>query len=67
MCELYDVNNFFHADTDSEHSSNHIKLLLIKSIIKTFLNIRYKYYGQKTTEGVSHRQFFNKLISLRNE
>lgn len=66
LCEVCDLNKFFSIDVDPDHSSNH-KLLLIKSVIKIFLDIRFRYYGQMKSEKLSHRQFLNKLILFRNE
>lgn len=42
LCEMCDIENYFPADLDPNHCNNH-KLLLIKSIIKVFLDLRFKY------------------------
>ncbi|CAH2088929.1 unnamed protein product [Euphydryas editha] len=49
-----------------EHDSSH-KLLLVKSVILSYLDIRYKYYGKKHAEHVSKRNFLTKLIIFRHE
>lgn len=58
-------NNLFDSG-DCEHDTNH-KYLLIKSVIEVYMNLRYKYYGKKSTERISHRSYLNKIVLFRNE
>ncbi|CAH2088930.1 unnamed protein product [Euphydryas editha] len=63
--EHFENDNIFNT-TNSEHDSSH-KLLLVKSVILSYLDIRYKYYGKKHAEHVSKRNFLTKLIIFRHE
>lgn len=62
--EHFDESNLFKSNC--EHDTTH-RLLLIKSIVQTYMDLRFKYYGKKTTEKISFRSYFNKIILFRNE
>lgn len=66
LTEFYNTENLFCLRSDPEHNSNH-RLLLIKSVIKTYLDLRFRYHGTKINDAVSHRSFLTKLILFRNE
>jgi hypothetical protein len=58
-------HGIFECDSN-EHDTNH-KYLLIKSVIQTYLDIRYIYFGKKYTDKLSYRNYLNKIILFRNE
>lgn len=60
-----DSNKSFETDCN-DHDASH-KYLLIKSVIKTYIDIRYKYFGKKCTEKLSFRNYLNKIVIFRNE
>lgn len=62
--EHFDESNLL--KWNCEHDTSH-RLLLIKSIVQTYMDLRFKYYGKKTTEKISFRNYFNKIILFRNE
>lgn len=66
LVEFFDTNNIFVVPDDCEHEANH-RLLLIKCVIKTYLDLRYRYYSHQSTEKVSRRTMLNKLTLFRNE
>lgn len=49
-----------------EHDANY-QFLLIKSVIKTYLDIRFRYFGKTSTEKISLRNYLNKIVLFRNE
>lgn len=55
LMEHFENDNISNS-ANSEHDSSH-KLLLVKSVILSYLDIRYKYYGKKHAERVSKRIF----------
>ncbi|CAG4923136.1 unnamed protein product [Colias eurytheme] len=54
------------SSDSSEHDTKH-QLLLIKAVVKTYLDIRFRYFGKKATEKISFRNYLNKIILFRNE
>lgn len=66
LTEFYNTHNIFCISNDPDHNANH-RFLLIKSVIKVYLDIRFRYHGVKLNEKVSQRTFLNKLILFRNE
>lgn len=64
LLDLFDTRNIFVFDP--EHDTNH-KSLLIKSVIKCYLDLRYRYYGKKITERITLRNYLNKTVLFRNE
>lgn len=66
LVEYYDSEKMLYLPLNMEHNTNH-RLLLIKSIIKVYLDIRFRYHGKKYGAKISYRNYCNKLILFRNE
>lgn len=65
IIEHYGERNTFCTES-CEHDASH-KYLLMKSVLRTYINIRYRYFGKKNTETISCRNYLNKIILFRNE
>uniref|UniRef100_A0A2A4JJZ8 THAP-type domain-containing protein n=1 Tax=Heliothis virescens TaxID=7102 RepID=A0A2A4JJZ8_HELVI len=54
------------SSNSSEHDASH-KYLLMKSVLQTYMDLRFRYFGKKCTEKLSFRNYLNKIILFRNE
>lgn len=66
LTDYYESEKILFLPHNSEHNTNH-RLLLVKSIIKAFIDIRFRYHAKKNSDKVSYRNYLNKLILFRNE
>lgn len=65
LADYYDLENIL-CVADQSHNTNH-RLALIKSIIKAYIDLRFRYHGKKFTGKVTFRNYLNKIVLFRNE
>lgn len=61
IVENYGESKNAFATSSSDHDASH-KYLLMKSIFKTYIDIRFRYFGRKSTEKLSVRNYLNKIV-----